>query len=1677
MAAAPRFVRAPIHRRYCRPLFLVLLVVVWLCSCVPLSSSISTGGGATATAAGLLNDYTITSASYAPTLSSVTHSLTTTTFTTNETPNLALTLPFTFPYWSSTANVVYANPNGAVQFDNSYPCCTPCETMQGECCSFMNYNLLIETPNGPVSTCSFALSYNDLVAPFLTDLAPAYPTPMVNGPQLVYGYDRNALVFSAAGNGSSGSTATWNHDYPYIIQYKNIPLNGQTDVLGLPFLNPYGVTMTFGVGLYITGRIDFYYWNVSDPINYDGWGGLERLLLVGLRQQQGQSQQNAYLAQYYDPNTGVLPSNGTYLPRAGVKSNTTWTFWPIGSSSCVGPVYATNSGSMLRIVLKDYSNSTSQFNWTCRFIDTSTNLSAVNGEVAGVYNVFNNEIDCMAPPAAVNATYHIELLASTLYGLVQLPIDQLSVTYVSNRSRLADSLTAPLTSIQSLTQFCSSCAAFRPTVCWYDCSGTLHGSAYTDNCGTCVGGTTGRTFDDALDCNGVCYGPFVQLFSGECVCAGGGECNTLVQSTLYVSDQSANYLYSINASVLSGTSGGNTSLGAANGTSNGGDPQVAFDDDRFIELPYTFTIQSDPFPFYLNFYFPYMGNMYNLVYISPMGGIYLSVPSQACMAHASLAHFDGSNNCQYQMIAGYMAEFDAPTTSYVEPDWSYITNSHYFAARFTNMHLAETSDVRAYVSFSIVLYPTGRVTVNHYDVIPIAQIAQITGLPYTRKVLVGMVTTPRSIGDMQSVYPSPFVALSARGNGIFALGVEQQWRPTTVSTGIYPLPSVVRSGQTIDFIPFETNVCLSPYFGSSTGGQLMHINPQLSSPYLPYLTLACAVNNVLYPASYNTTYQSFDCVLPAGLPYTAVTVGLGAWDTLSFLTINRVYYEYYNASDSSIANYSLQYSTDSFCDHCYNGGLGINTRYCYVDCADDWRGGAYLDDCGSCVGGLTGQLPDEAKDCYGTCFGSFHSSVTVDGGSACVCQLGVNQTARQSGCTNVPIMRPSATVFSQYVDGFTTAAANTPLPVAVANNASLTLLAVDAAGLVPVDLNFSFPWFGTSYRRVFIDEFGAVFLTNTTAACEGYGNVALWNNNATCLYSLIAAAFTPFYTPVPTTAYTLTSTTLSVVWMDGNQSFSLTLDSGGGVAIDYRNVQQHSNDWLVGVRLGVPSALLMPFPFFITAASYTSNCGAYTCLYTNLPQSYLTPNELSYLPAATYTSGYYPTRSRFASPTNGRLSFCPFDVTFCLSPQSGPVRGGTLVTFYNSATTCLTASNCCYLSLNVTCSWGGLIVPANYSMASQSWQCVAPPGVRNSVVSVWLEESGRRIGMAEPLFYTYNNSAVPPQSTSDVALLTCVNCASVLSTYCWQDCTGTYRGNATSDTCGVCQPPALTTAVTMSAYVATAADYPYQSALDCMGVCYGPFDLYGDNATNFLPHSTPLPQCGCTVTSESSALQRYAFPYTVLCAVWEKVEGGSAVRDTLNALHGYQIFVLVVVLLVLVCALWVETARWARYVKRRMKMTPAERERERRRRERRRQRERDRRERRRRLELGLPLPHQQALPPGVAVMPVPPPPPSTDAHEPPTTATTNDTPIAATTVTTATTTAAHTRNTAATNTNNMASSIAGGGGSGSGDGMTAGERTALTQLHAMGFNDDSVLLPLIRKCHGDANAVINRLLR
>ena len=363
-----------------------------------------------------------------------------------------------------------------------------------------------------------------------------------------------------------------------------------------------------------------------------------------------------------------------------------------------------------------------------------------------------------------------------------------------------------------------------------------------------------------------------------------------------------------------------------------------------------------------------------------------------------------------------------------------------------------------------------------------------------------------------------------------------------------------------------------------------------------------------------------------------------------------------------------------------------------------------------------------------------------------------------------------------------------------------------------------------------MDTNGAVYLTNTTAACLADGSSSLFAGNTsatstTCLHMLIAAALSNYTAPAPT-AYSLLADRAVLQYAHGEQRFTITLTVDGSIELGYQGVQDSGGNWLVGAGYGLPSALLMPFPFFVTAASYLhANCAPFLCSYDSLPASYVTPTQQQFLPNTPFTAGYYPPRALFASPTYGSLALCPVSIYLCLTPQQGPSKGGTLLTVYSNVTAC-TSRPCCASQLNMSCNIGGIRQPAWYDLSVMAWRCLSPAGLPSSLVNFWLEESGRQLGTAQPLFFLYNDSVVQAESAADQAVRTCLDCSAQLASYCWQDCTGSYRGNATYDECGQCRPPANTTAVAFASAIATTATFPYKSALDCLGICYGPFMEY-----------------------------------------------------------------------------------------------------------------------------------------------------------------------------------------------------------------------------------------------------------
>eukprot|EP00466_Bigelowiella_natans_P000126 jgi/Bigna1/84807/estExt_fgenesh1_pg.C_10107 len=78
---------------------------------------------------------------------------------------------------------------------------------------------------------------------------------------------------------------------------------------------------------------------------------------------------------------------------------------------------------------------------------------------------------------------------------------------------------SPLDNTLQLNQKgCGECSTFNALNCKTDCAGIGNGDAYIDDCGTCVGGSTKLLPNQEKDCQGICFGPFRQNQSGDCIC-------------------------------------------------------------------------------------------------------------------------------------------------------------------------------------------------------------------------------------------------------------------------------------------------------------------------------------------------------------------------------------------------------------------------------------------------------------------------------------------------------------------------------------------------------------------------------------------------------------------------------------------------------------------------------------------------------------------------------------------------------------------------------------------------------------------------------------------------------------------------------------------------------------------------------------------------------------------------------------------------------------------------------------------------------------------------------------------------------------------------------------------------------------------------------------------------------
>ena len=1330
--------------------------------------------------------------------------------------------------------------------------------------------------NYAITSCYYSNSYNNLLAVSLTQYN-------ISGGGLIrYGTNQFA---------GSTSSASWPVTQPFYVQWNHLPLyiydSGSGCAAIAPYAAcPYGVTHTFTVALYPTGKIEYSYQSITDPELYALYTAPSRTWLVGLRQISGQSISTSNRNQWTDHNTQVVPSNGTYPPINSVTNSSSIIFWPIGTHSCISPLYGASDGSSyVRIVLKTYNNASQNIPFQCQYYQGPTFIGQNNATYDPILNVFQ----CYPPAFYVGTSVTVSLWDDEM-----LPLNIMEHSYLSPDD-------PALASIYSLQTFCNDCQEFLGNFCWYDCVGVLRGSAFVDQCGYCVGGTTGLPPLFALDCQGICSGPFAVLPSGVCRCDNNDGCSALPYQSEYIANGPLyQYAYQLNASYPSS------------------DPVISFSSPLFTPLRYadntTLTPTSPLYPFALSFSFPYYAQSYRTIYISPHGAIYLSIPSSVCYQHASLL-LTTSTLCNISIIAGALTEYDSTiiNNTNIIP-YSYYSNNNIFIIKYNNLPLLYTNNytghyntsfineygLNIHYSFMIAIYPSGRITITYISIQPAFH---YSGLPYTRQWLVGVLDGSSDALDLLAVAPSLLEAPLANVAGYFATSIQTQYTHTTSSSippsvpsnGVYIPQQLSLSNQSLSFFNFPLNICISPKTSIYSGGSTLRVSFSTSAQvstiwtaaYMSSLSLHCEFGTNITPAIYNITTNTINCQVPAHNIYSAVPFYLLILvnNTYYIITTNQVYFAY-------ISNISPSVQTDLdiniYCNDCSQ----YNPTYCTIDCARTWRGNATLDDCLECSGGTTGVTRNSAMDCYGVCYGPYLFNNMTD---QCQC----NDPYFNTCMTMIPSIQPQPPLSTNYVYQIVRTTANTinaltTMPITV--NSSITITSYNnaaftiAGNLIQVPLSFIFTFFSTPYNSIYITNNGAIYFDVMEQQCIANASFSLFaplNSTTTilgCEHTLIAVALTN-YTDLSHLNVTVISniTSIIIIWSGlslltinqniYNYTFSAILSNDGSIITTYTyyidpSVNNTAQPLLIGVRTG--QSLLYnyvaPFPFFFDYASYPLNPSTQVqqYAYPAVPRSPVSPNEMAYLNTSTVPSGTFP--PRITRLVNTLVTYCPVSDHFCLSPTSGPFSGGNIVRVANSGFAC-TSQHCCYTALNTTCVFGGVSVPAIYNTTANVFQCVAPLGTLNTNVSFWLAVNGNRVGSATPILYRY--TATSAATLTDIGL--CHRCGPFLPAFCTVDCAGNYFGSGVIDSCGLCT-----------------SSRSYYNAVDCMGICFGPF-IYVNSSVGVAVPSTAVSNCGCplSVTIDGDAP-------TQLCSLYTRADGGESIGSTISVINDYEWLVLAI---------------------------------------------------------------------------------------------------------------------------------------------------------------------------------------
>jgi len=286
-------------------------------------------------------------------------------------------------------------------------------------------------------------------------------------------------------------------------------------------------SQTFEIRLSASGEISmiYYTYHVESAVSKD-----QQLLAVGLLQSW---ERNPPQKVSVELGWNIPDVYGTrYLPsRSSIQSQTRITFCPIPVDFCFFPRVGPISGGTevyfiaegLRIKCAD------NYQWECSFGGV---------RVPGYFDLANQRVACVASrflTAHSNISDVLKSGGSDPVVLVELFADGEKVlttcylwyTYLreTRSPKSPESPESPVVPVARSPKkaICDACASVLPQYCHRDCAGVTHGTARLDDCLQCIGGSTGRTRNQASDCMNICYGPFIHNKHGkkadkECRC-------------------------------------------------------------------------------------------------------------------------------------------------------------------------------------------------------------------------------------------------------------------------------------------------------------------------------------------------------------------------------------------------------------------------------------------------------------------------------------------------------------------------------------------------------------------------------------------------------------------------------------------------------------------------------------------------------------------------------------------------------------------------------------------------------------------------------------------------------------------------------------------------------------------------------------------------------------------------------------------------------------------------------------------------------------------------------------------------------------------------------------------------------------------------------------------------------